>query len=155
VASRRLIDDRLYDNSNHQLQSARSTLRIRRDGSRGILTFKGPVQPGPVKTREEIETGVGDVEAMTGIVTALGYAPFFRAQKYREEFEVPGTTVAKVALDETPMGVYVEIEAEVETIAECTRSMGKSQDDYVLSSYQGLYTAWATARGLETAEMLF
>jgi hypothetical protein len=53
------------------------------------------------------------------------------------------------------MGVYVEIEAEVETIAECTRSMGKSQDDYVLSSYQGLYTAWATARGLETAEMLF
>jgi adenylate cyclase class 2 len=84
VASRRLIDDRLYDNSNHQLQSARSTLRIRRDGSRGILTFKGPVQPGPVKTREEIETGVGDVEAMTGIVTALGYAPFFRAQKYRE-----------------------------------------------------------------------
>ncbi len=154
MVSRRLIDDQLYDRADRPLRSARSTLRIRRDGSRGILTFKGPVLHGPVKIREEIETEVSNITALEGIVAALGFTPFFRAQKYREEHEVRGSTLARIALDDTPLGPYVEIEAEIGTIDEVTRAMGRSPADYVLDSYQRLFTVWATARGESPDAML-
>ncbi len=155
VASRRLLDDQLYDRPGNPLQAARSTLRIRRDGARGILTFKGPVLKGPVKIREEIETEVSNTMALEGIVAALGFTPFFRAQKYREEFEVgAGETLATLAMDDTPIGIYVEIEAERETIAQVAEAMGRSVNDYVLNSYQRLFTIWATARGESTKAML-
>jgi len=147
VASRRLIDDRLYDGPDHALLSSGRTLRIRRDGARGILTYKGPGQAGPVKAREEIETEVQDVEALERLVTALGYTPVFRAQKFREEYEVGATQLAMVALDETPIGTFVEIESDVATIAEVTRALGRSTDDCILSSYQRLFADWAAARG--------
>src|SRR6187200_3554716 len=51
--SARLLDDQLFDTPDAQLRRAGTGLRIRRDGARTFLTFKGPVQPGPVKSREE------------------------------------------------------------------------------------------------------
>jgi len=154
VASRRLIDDQLYDNPDQALVSSGCTLRIRRDGTSGILTYKGPGHAGPVKTREEIETGVQDVAALEGIVAALGYRPFFRAQKFREEYEVGTTHLARVALDDTPIGTFLEIEADVATIADVARALGRSPDDYILSSYQQLFAEWAAARGEPADAML-
>jgi len=154
VASRRLVDDQLYDGPGHALVSTGRTLRIRRDGSRGILTFKGPGQAGPVKIREEIETEVHDVAALERIVGALGYTPFFRAQKYREDYDIQMPGAAHIALDDTPIGTFVEIEADVATIAETTHALGKSPDDYILSSYQRLFAEWAAARGQSPHAML-
>ncbi len=152
VVARRLIDDQLYDRPGAPLQAARSTLRIRRDNGRGILTFKGPVLQGPVKIREEIETPVADVIALEAIVAALGFTAWFRAQKYREEFAVGA---AHVALDKTPIGVFVEIEAAPDAIEAVTRAFGRSTSDYLLGSYQSLFVEWAAARGLDTSQMVF
>lgn len=153
MASRRLIDDQLYDlHPAHPIQSARCALRIRRDGTRGFMTFKGPPQPGAVKIREEFETEVSNVAALEAIVAALGYTPFFRGQKWREEF---GAGTAVIALDETPIGVFVEIESDAETIAELTTRMGRARTDWQLESYQRLFVRWATARGLPTEFMAF
>lgn len=151
MASRRLVEDQLYDRPTHPLQSARCTLRIRRDGPRGLLTFKGPPLQGAVKIREEIQTEVSSVAALEAIVSALGFSPFFRAQKWREEYELHA---ANVALDDTPMGVFVEIEAEAAIIATVTMAMGRHPADWLLESYQRLFTAWATARGLPASAML-
>ena len=152
MASRRLVDDQLYDRPGHPIQSARCALRIRRDGARGILTFKGPPLPGAVKIREELETEVGNVTTLEAIVNALGFAPFFRGQKWREEYTVNGATIA---LDDTPMGVFVEIEADAESIARVTAAMGRSSSDWMLDSYQRLFVAWATSRGLPADAMMF
>jgi adenylate cyclase class 2 len=152
VASRRLIDDRLYDRPGLPIQGARCALRIRRDGSRGILTFKGPPQKGLVKIREEFETEISDVVSLEAIVHALGFAPFFRAQKWREEYDIAG---AKIAVDDTPMGVFLEIEAESEAIAQVTTALGRTQSDWMLESYMRLFANWAAARGLPADAMLF
>jgi adenylate cyclase, class 2 len=113
-------------------------LRVRDDGGTGVLTFKGPVVPGPLKVREEVETAAESPGQLLGILARLGYTPVFRYEKYREEFAIPG---ALIAIDETPIGTFVEIEGEPDVIHDCARRLGKTPDDYVTASYRSLYLA--------------
>lgn len=113
---------------------------MRDDGGAGVLTFKGPVVPGPLKVREEIETPAASAEQLLEILARLGFAPVFRYEKYREEFAVPG---ALVAIDETPIGTFVEIEGEAGAIHEWARRLGKTPADYVTLSYRSLFLAEA------------
>ena len=107
LRGRRLQEDYLLDTPDDQLRRRRCVLRVRLECGKTLLTFKGPVQPSPVKLREEIETVIGDGETMLRCLDALGYAVWFRYQKYREEFTLEDVIVA---LDETPIGVFVEVE---------------------------------------------
>ena len=59
--------------------------------------------------REEIETEAASARRLLAILAALGYAPVFRYEKYREEFARRGVVIA---IDETPIGTFVEIEGE-------------------------------------------
>jgi adenylate cyclase class 2 len=152
VVSRRLLDDALFDTADRQLGQRGSALRIRRDGDRGLLTFKGPVQPAAVKTREEIETPVGDAAAAEGLLRALGYQRWFRSQKYREEFDLDG---CHVMIDETPIGVFIELEGTPDAIDRAAGALGRSPRDYGLDSYPRLFRRWCDARGVPFGDMLF
>ncbi|HEY8549562.1 MAG TPA: class IV adenylate cyclase [Vicinamibacterales bacterium] len=133
---RRLQDDVLFDASDGRLQQAGCALRVRRDGDRGAVTFKGPVVASAMKTREEIETAVDQPEAVERLFTALGFSPQFRYQKFREEFSIPGVVLA---VDETPVGTFIELEGEEAAIADAAARLGRSPADYVLASYRALF----------------
>ena len=45
------------------LRQRGTLLRLREVGGRSILTFKGPATPGKHKSREELETTVGDASS--------------------------------------------------------------------------------------------
>jgi adenylate cyclase class 2 len=152
LISRRLLADTLFDSADGSLRAGGSALRVRRDGETGALTFKGPVIPGPVKSRAEIETSVGSAETAEALVRALGFVSFFRSEKYREDYLVDR---AHVVIDETPIGVYVEIEAESSHIEVIARRLGRAPADYRLESYQRLFTEWCAARGLGPCDMTF
>lgn len=152
VRSRRLIDDRLFDREDQSLMRAGMALRIRRDGELAVLTWKGPVQPGPVKSREEIETTVGDADTLTSIVQALGFRSWFRGQKYREDYDVDGATVV---IDEAPFGVFVEIEATPDAIDAVSMRLGRTRADYRLESYPRLWRQWCEAHGRPAGDMVF
>ena len=152
VVSRRLLRDVLFDTADGQMQRRRTSVRLRRDGAQGVLTFKGPVQPSSVKSREEFETPVADADAAERILLGLGLRPWFRAEKYRKEYMV-GT--ARVVIDEAPIGVFVEIEADPDDIAVAARQLGRSPADYRLESYPRLYVAWCEARGITPGNMTF
>src|SRR5262244_3622794 len=126
---RRLQEDCLLDTCDEELHRRRSALRVRIEGGKSLLTFKGPVQTADIKIREEIETIVGDGTLTLSILEALGYHVWFRYQKYREEF----------AIDETPVGVFVEIEGGECGIANTARALGRGPSDYLLDSYRGLF----------------
>lgn len=122
--------------------AAGTALRVRADGDRAFLTFKGPVTPGAVKAREEIETEAASADALLAIATALGYQPAFRYEKFREEYAVDS---AVLAVDETPIGTFVEIEGEEPVIHALAARLGFTPADYVTASYRALFRASAAA----------
>ncbi len=152
VVPRRLLDDTLFDTSDDRLRQAGTALRLRRDGASGVLTWKGPARAGPVKAREEIETTVGTPSACEALLRALGYRPRFRGQKYREEYTLDG---AAVVIDETPLGVFVEIEAEPAAIARVATALGRSPADYRLESYPTLWRQHCMEQRRPFGDMLF
>ncbi|HEX7486187.1 MAG TPA: class IV adenylate cyclase [Vicinamibacterales bacterium] len=152
VRGRRLQEDCLLDTEDERLRRQRSVLRVRMDQGRSLLTYKGPVQPSPWKLREERETIVSDGETMLYVLERLGFTVWFRYQKYREEF---GSLDAIVALDETPIGTFVEIEGSEKAITEIAIALGRTERDYLVDSYRGLYVQHCADHGLKQGDMVF
>jgi adenylate cyclase class 2 len=152
LRSRRLQDDYLLDDPGETLRLRRCVLRVRTEAGRSLLTFKGPVQPSPMKLREEIETVVGDGETLLRCFEHLGYRVWFRYQKYREEYALGDATIA---LDETPVGVFVEIEGSEQGITDAARALGRSEREYILDSYRGLFMESRRSHGLPATDMIF
>lgn len=139
----------IVDTSDRALLARGCALRVRDEGARAFLTFKGPVATGPLKVRQETETDAASAEALLHILASLGYLPVFRYEKFREEFEVPG---AVVAIDETPIGTFVEIEGDEPAIHACAGKLGRVPEDYVAASYRTLFVSQG---GSNTDDMTF
>ena len=149
---RRLQQDALLDTPGGLMRDARSILRVRREPDGGFLTFKGPVQPSTMKVREEIETAIGDAGAMLTILESLGFRVWFRYEKMREEFWFGD---AIIAIDETPVGTFVEVEGSEAGVLRAVEGLGRGPSDYVLASYRTLYIEHQTRAGLPVGDMLF
>jgi len=134
------------------LRARRAVVRLRREPDRAFLTFKGPVHPGTMKIREEQETEVGDAEVLRRVLRELGLHAWFRYQKFREEFQAPGVIIA---IDETPVGTYLEIEGSEEGILTAADALGCSPADFILDSYRGLFVAFAQIHHITARDMLF
>ena len=152
LRGRRLQEDCLLDTADNQLFQRRSALRVRSENGKSLLTFKGPVQPGVMKVRDEHETVVADGEELLTILRELGWRVWFRYEKYREEFSAEDIVIA---IDETPIGVFVEIEGSEDHIHRAAEALGKASADYVSASYRSLYLDHCRAQGLPPADMLF
>jgi adenylate cyclase, class 2 len=151
--ARRLQDDVLLDAAGGPLERRGCALRVRRDGEVAAVTWKGPVIPSEMKLREEIETVVGSADALLRVFAELGFAPRFRYQKYRTELALDDLIVA---IDETPIGVFVELEGGEASIADAAGKMGRTTDDYVLSSYRRLFQESRGQGGFaDASDMLF
>ena len=152
VRARRLQEDCLLDTADDLLRGTRCVLRVRMESGKSLLTFKGPVQPSIMKLREELETVIGDGVLLVRILEELGLHVWFRYQKYREEFALDDVIVA---VDETPVGVFVEIEGGDRGIAETAQALGRGPGDYLLDSYRGLFVRHCEQRGVPLTDMLF
>lgn len=152
LRDRRLQEDCLLDTPEGRLRSRGTALRLRLEGGKSRVTFKGPIQPGAMKVREELETIVGDGEVLLRVFEELGFTPWFRYQKYREEFSLLDVIVA---VDDTPMGAYVELEGSEDGIDAAAARLGRARADYVLQSYHTLFDRHRQRTGETAADMLF
>jgi adenylate cyclase, class 2 len=149
---RRLQEDAMLDTEDEELRRKRCVLRVRMENGKSRITYKGPAQESDLLVREELETVVGDGEALLRVFGALGMHVWFRYEKYREEFAHEDVIVA---IDETPVGIFVEIEGSEQGIAGMTVALGRTAADYIVDSYRSLFLQRREELGLTGPNMVF
>ena len=152
LRSKRLQKDALFDWPDERLRQRQCVLRIRQENEDSTLTFKGPPESASMKVREEIESTAGNSSNLVTILERLGLEVWFRYEKYREEFTFNGVIVA---IDETPVGIFIELEGEERVINKIASSLGRSQEDYILDSYRDIFLQESNTKGSGTSEMVF
>jgi adenylate cyclase, class 2 len=116
-----------------------------KSGISALLTFKGPAKgrkasrPGLYKIREESEVSLPDPGEALTILKALGVRPWFRYEKFRTRFELPRMRGLTLALDETPIGVFLELEGPREEINRAAELLGFARSGYINKSYGALF----------------
>ncbi len=108
-------------------------LRVRSEGDGNSITYKGPKQEGPAKTREEIEVGFDPgAEAraqLRAVFERLGFRPVAAVRKSRTTYHLEDDGRAMVVtLDHADgLGAF----AEVETLVASADDLPHAQDAVV------------------------
>ncbi|MDB5291835.1 MAG: adenylate cyclase [Phycisphaerales bacterium] len=149
-----------YDTDDRTLLAGDRGLRLRlnRNMQSGeedhIITYKGPRQPGALKSREEVELGVeGSAEAMK-LLESLGYHKMLSFEKRRESWLLDG---CKVELDEVPyLGTYVEVEGPDEaSVMKVRQTLNLSNRPPIKTGYVALLTGYLQERGQSLRDVRF
>jgi adenylate cyclase class 2 len=132
-----------FDTDDRSLLAADKGLRLRTTHpqptgkTRHTLTFKGPRQHGPLKSREEKETGVDSAKHATAVLEALGYHHILSFDKKRQSWKLGDCLVE---LDELPqLGLYVEIEGpKEESVMKVREILQLAEEPIIKASYVAL-----------------
>ena len=140
---RTLESDQLFDLPSAALQQSDQILRLRKTTSpqgttRAMVTYKGPATRDGYKSREEIEFDVSDPGAFSLVLHRLGYQPVFRYEKFRTQLRAAGES-GLLTIDETPIGIYLEIEGPESWIDSTAERLGLPKAQFSTASYAGLY----------------
>jgi adenylate cyclase class 2 len=148
-----LEDNLVLDDARRTLSGSGRLLRVRQAGQLSWLTLKEPGSfSGGVKSRIEIETSVGSGEPVLAILAGLGFTPVRHYQKRREAWSL-GQIV--VALDETPMGAFVELEGPADLLAAAAADLGLDPRKAVRGTYLDLWLAHRALHPDAPVDMVF
>jgi len=167
----------IFDTPEFDLAKQEHLLRIRiespaRSGSkpgggatRALVTFKASNGRGRNhrkarhKVREEIELEASDHRALAKIFEGLGMRGWFQYEKFRTTFRLPHsqawTKGLLIELDDTPIGVFLELEGPASAIDRAAKALGFLRSDYILANYMVLYREYCQRRGEQSTDMLF
>jgi adenylate cyclase class 2 len=133
----------LYDDPTRDLRARKQILRLRQYGLKCTVTHKRTSGSGEAdvryKTRIETESEVQDHDALDEIFKQLGYTPVFRYEKFRTEWAAGD---GHLVLDETPIGVWAELEGPPEWIDGMLESLNIPTDICITDSYGKLFLRW-------------
>lgn len=165
----------LYDTPGSDFRRAGRLLRLRVESpaesplvhagpAKAVLTSKVPAPTsarqrrpqsragGRYKEKLETELAVKFPRRWPRILETLGFRPSFLYEKYRSTFRLGNL---HLDLDETPVGVFLELEGLPKAIDLVARRLGYVPRQYIRLTYWDLYAANCRRRGLEPANMLF
>jgi adenylate cyclase class 2 len=140
----------VLDTPERDLRKGEMLLRLRIVGQSSVLCLKKPPQESSLADRykvyDEIETTVDDSERMQEIFRHLGYELAFRYEKLRETWRLDGVTVC---LDHLPIGRYVELEGDEESIPGAVEILGLQGCPSTNMNYHQLNKSYRREHGLE------
>jgi len=153
ISERSFEDNILFDFPDDRLKLSHCILRVRSVDGRGILTYKGAPRPDVIfKSREELETNIENPETAIEIFGRIGMRQGFRYQKYRQVFSLGGV---HLAVDETPIGNYAELEGTQNDILNLAEKLGIEKALFINRSYHALYLDYCRERGIAPLSMIF
>jgi adenylate cyclase class 2 len=146
----------LYDTPDRDLRERGQILRLRSYGERCTVTHKRKTGTSDAryKTRIETETTVGDCDALAEVFKQLGCDPVFHYEKFRTEWAY-GETGGHLVLDETPVGIWAELEGDPAWIDAMLDGLGIPAGDTTTASYGKLFLAWKERSGSPAENMTF
>jgi adenylate cyclase, class 2 len=146
----------LYDTPDRQMRARTEILRIRSYAGRWTVTHKRVPDSGigedTHKHRVATETEVADGHAFEEIFRTLGLVPAFRYEKWRTEWS---DGEGQCVLDETPIGIYAEIEGSSEWIDRTAAKLSIGQERYITLSYGRLFEQWKEQHGSQATDLTF
>jgi len=144
----------LFDTPDRKMRARTEILRIRSYGGKWVITHKRlpDGRPGEDvhKHRIETETGVDDGEVLAEVFKSIGLVEAFRYEKWRSEWS---DGHGHCVIDETPIGVFAELEGPEEWIDRRAQELGLEPSALLTQSYGRLFDEWRKATG-STAEHL-
>ena len=149
-----------FDSEDRSLMAADKGLRLRlsRNTETGdedhILTWKGPRQHGPLKSREEVEVAVEGSAEAARLLECLGFQRMISFEKRRESWTLEG---CRVELDEVPyLGTYVEVEGpDDNTVMRVRRLLGLENRPLIKYGYVALLQGYLQERGRPRGDVRF
>ena len=168
----------LYDTPSHDFSRLGAILRVRTElpaaapGSIrrvqragkpphvGLLTYKGLLPKRAslnphYKIREEIEFRLPNSRRFERLLLRLGLKPWFRYEKFRTTYRLPRLPGLHLDLDETPVGVFLELDGSKQAITKAARLLGFGPADYITVSYLEIYLADCRRKRRKPGDMLF
>jgi adenylate cyclase class 2 len=154
--SRSFESNVLYDWPDRRMRLRTEILRIRSYAGKWTMTHKRLPDVGPGedrhKHRVETETVVADGAALAQVFLSLGLIEAFRYEKWRAEWS-DGS--GHCVVDETPIGIYAELEGESEWIDRAAATLGIAYTEYITLSYGRLFEQWRTEHGSAANDLTF
>jgi adenylate cyclase class 2 len=156
----------LYDTGQSHFRARRCLLRLRteipapshlaRGGARhAVITWKAPVQSATrsrYKQKLERELPITRASRWPQFLATLGLRATFRYEKYRTMYRFEAL---HIDLDETPVGVFLELEGDPRAIDRMARRLGFGPRDYSRATYWDLHAARCRRLGRVPGNMLF
>jgi len=158
---RHFEDNFILDTESRTVGGRLGALRVRKTDDVATVTLKELPPANAVeskfKSRIELETSVGDGDVMLQIFARLGFLKCFRYQKYRTVYEafLPSGESLDVMFDETPIGVFAELEGVESNVARVLEVIGAGRDEHILLSYLALQIEECARRGQPFSDMVF
>jgi adenylate cyclase, class 2 len=163
-----LEQNTLYDTPASDFRVRGRLVRLRMETSpsgkrRALMTSKAPAPPERLgaarsryKERLEREVLVRDPIRADRLLRSLGLRPGFRYEKYRTSFRMQGRLAGlHLDLDETPVGVFLELEGWPAAIDRVARRLGFGPHDYIRGTYWDVNGAACRRTGRKPGNMLF
>jgi adenylate cyclase, class 2 len=162
----------LFDTPDSDFRSSGRLIRVRIEtpapGNRqvgghrkAVLTAKAPPpakaqasehKASRYKERAESELTLHNPAAFVRSLPPLGLRPGFQYEKFRTSFRYRGL---HLDLDETPVGVFLELEGARSAIDRAAKALGFSPSHYLQATYWDLYAADCGRQGIIVKNMLF
>ena len=146
----------LFDTPDRKMRSRTEILRIRSYGGRWVITHKRLPDSGPGedahKHRIETETQVGDGEVLAEVFRSIGLVEAFRYEKWRSEWS---DQQGHCVIDETPIGVFAELEGAPAWIDRTAAQLGVERSSYITLSYGRLFEQWCAEHNCPAKDLTF
>ncbi|HTJ29136.1 MAG TPA: class IV adenylate cyclase [Acidobacteriaceae bacterium] len=146
----------LYDTPERSLRARRELVRIRKYGERWVLTHKRVPDDGVSedrhKHRVETETEIEDGPTLAEVFRSVGLEPVFCYEKWRSEWS---DGEGHCVVDETPIGVFAELEGRPEWIDRVAAELGIEPEERLTASYGRLFDQWRAETGSTARDLTF